>query len=526
MQMNRWKRRAAALTLAAAMLLSGSALAAFSDTDGHWAEDAIDKWSGEYQIIGGYNDGTFRPDASITRGAFAGILDRFLKYQKSSPDTTFSDTKGTYWEDEILKLNAAGVYLGNGGKALAGNSITRQQAIAMIGRAFEIEESDTTPNYSDAQNISSYARGYVSAMQQAGYLEEQGSDEFRPTDPITRAEIINVLDNMISELYQQSKTYSENVTGTLMINATNGASLEDMTISGDLILAPGVLDSVTLTNVTIKGKLRNLSDITPTVVTEPEDPEQTETTQEYIIYNGSKIPVAQGVPVNTFKSSDFAKNSSNWLSYYGTDYKTRLGVDVSAYQNRANTTDQTIDWTAVADSGIEFAFVRVGLRGYSTGSVMADAFYKQNVDGAMAAGLDTGVYFFSQAITVEEAIEEADFVIDALKGHKISGPVAYDWEMSDSSYRVYGTPPEVATACAKAFCDRIEAAGYDAIIYSSKYVNYLKYDLTQLYGYGLWYPEYSGCPSLYYAMDYWQYTDSGKVPGISGRVDMNVQFIR
>jgi len=82
---------------------------AFADTDGHWAESAINKWSGEYGIIQGYDDGTFRPDKSITRGAFAGILDRFLHFQNASPADTFSDTAGTYWEDAILKLHASGI---------------------------------------------------------------------------------------------------------------------------------------------------------------------------------------------------------------------------------------------------------------------------------------------------------------------------------------------------------------------------------------------------------------------------------
>ena len=84
----------------------------------------------------------------------------------------------------------------------------------------------------------------------------------------------------------------------------------------------------------------------------------------------------------------------------------------------------------------------------------------------MAAGIETGVYFFAQAITVEEAIEEAEFVLELLEGHEIDGPVAYDWEMHDSSYRVYGTTPEMATACAVAFCERIEEAGYDAMVYA------------------------------------------------------------
>ena len=126
------------LTAAAlAAFLAVTPAAAFSDTGGHWAEGAINKWSQEYSVIQGYEDGTFRPDDSITRGAFAGIMDRFLQFQAVSPGETFSDTAGTYWETAILKLHAAGVYLGNGGKALAGDTITRQQAVTMIARAFE-----------------------------------------------------------------------------------------------------------------------------------------------------------------------------------------------------------------------------------------------------------------------------------------------------------------------------------------------------------------------------------------------------
>ena len=82
----------------------------------------------------------------------------------------------------------------------------------------------------------------------------------------------------------------------------------------------------------------------------------------------------------------------------------------------------------------------------------------------MAAGIDTGVYFFSQAITVAEAVEEANYVISLLGGRMLTGPVAYDWEMHDSTYRVYGTSSAMATACAKAFCETIEAAGYKAMV--------------------------------------------------------------
>ena len=539
------RKQIAAALLALAVTVGSLALpakAAFTDTTGHWAETAITKWSEEYSIIGGYDDGTFRPDNSITRGAFAGILDRFLKFQTASPAGTFSDLDGNYWEDAILKLHASGVYLGNNGAALAGDTITRQQAVTMIGRAFDITGETTTVHYLDAEQVSSYALPYLAEMSARGYITDSSDGYFRPTEAITRAEIVTILDNMIEALVQTNVTYSRDVEGTVMVNSAEGAALRDMTIAGDLIVAPGVSGPVTLENVTVQGAVRNFSGAEILDLTNrPQKPETiqpsdvytpSETTGEYLTYSNQQIPVYAGVERNRFAQGDFEWDPDHpgRLIYTGRDYRTRFGIDVSAYQNRASA-NNTIDWEAAKADGVEFAMVRIGLRGYGSGSIMEDAFYAQNIDGAMAAGIETGVYFFAQAITVEEAIEEADFVINLLKNHEIDGPVAYDWEMHDSSYRVYGTSPEMATACAIAFCQRIEEAGYDAMVYAGQYVSYIKYDQGALEPYLSWYPEYKSAssellyPTLYYQMDYWQYSSSCTVAGIGGNVDVNLQFI-
>lgn len=543
------RKRIFAALLALAVTAGSLALparAAFTDTAGHWAETAITKWSEEYSIIGGYSDGTFRPDNSITRGAFAGILDRFLKFQTASPAGTFSDLDGNYWEDAILKLHASGVYLGNNGAALAGDTITRQQAVTMIGRAFDITGETTTVHYLDADQVSSYAQPYLAEMSARGYITDSSDGYFRPTEPITRAEIVTILDNMIEALVQTSDPYSQDVEGNLMVNAAEGAVLQDMAVSGDLIVAPGVSGPVTLENVTVQGAVRNFSGAEVTDLSQqPEEPEEetdaiqpsdvytpSETTGEYLTYSNQQIPIYAGVERNHFSQGDFEwdPDHPDRLIYTGRDYTTRFGVDVSAYQNRSST-DNTIDWEAAKADGVEFAMVRIGLRGYGSGKILEDAFYAQNIDGAMAAGIETGVYFFAQAITVEEAIEEADFVISLLEGHEIDGPVAYDWEMHDSSYRVYGTTPEMATACAIAFCERIEEAGYDAMVYAGQYVSYIKYDQGALEPYLSWYPEYKNetseqlYPTLYYHRNYWQYSSSAKVDGIGGDVDVNLQFI-
>lgn len=534
MTFRKGKTLAAALLCAAA--LTGAASAAYTDTAGHWAEGAIDRWSGEYGILRGYEDGSFRPDDTITRGAFAGILDRFLRYQAEAAPDTFSDTAGDYWESPILKLNAAGVYLGNNGKALVYHDITRQQAVTMIARAFALGETEGDIPYDDAGDVAYYAKGYLVTMLKNGWLNDMGESRLlRPNEPITRAEVVNILSNLVSRLWQESGEYSEDVTGTAMVSAGDGVILHDMKIDGDLIIAPGVSGPVLLRDVALSGVITNFSgteviqeetpkeDPVPDPGLKPGDPNT-------ITYEGKTIPVLEGVPVNPLKASDFAWTDGR-LQYLGGLCRTETGIDVSAYQNRATPGGQ-IDWEAVAANGIDFAQVRIALRGTSSGTLHADAFYAQNIDGALAAGLKTGVYIFSQAITVEEAIEEADYVISLLDGLDINGPVAYDWEMHDSTYRVYGTSPEMATACAVAFCERIKDAGYTPMVYGGTYVTYMKYDQGALADYLSWYPEYKSekseklCPTLVYHMDYWQFSSTRAVAGINGRVDMNIQFIR
>ena len=532
----------------------GAALAvvpamAFTDTEGHWAQDSIQKWSEEYHIIQGYEDGTFHPDNSITRGAFAGIMDRFLQFQSISGRETFSDTAGSYWEDAILKLHAAGVYLGTDGKALAGNTITRQQAVTMIARAFHIDAETTDLPYSDAALIAEYARPAVAEMTAQGYLNDSWDGNFRPTDPITRAEIINILSNMINTLIQTNEKVYWDIPGTLMINSAEGATLTNMTIHGDLIVAPGVTGDIAVSNLSVMGNIRNFSTAklvelrTPEEAPgEPEEPdapairpeqvyEPGKTTGDTILYSGKEIPVYEERDPLRLYEGDFHWENGR-LVYDGRAFKTRFGIDVSAYQNRASGESKTIDWDAVRDDGVDFVMVRVGYRGTGqAGTLNQDEFYAQNIDGAMAAGLETGVYFFAQAITVEEAIEEADFVIELLRDHEIDGPVAYDWEMHDSSYRVYGTSPEMATACAIAFCERIKEAGYTPMIYAGQYVSYIKYDQGAISQYLSWYPEYKSdkseklYPTFYYQMDYWQFSSNCYVNGIGGRVDGNLQFI-
>ncbi len=253
------------------------------------------------------------------------------------------------------------------------------------------------------------------------------------------------------------------------------------------------------------------------------------TTGSTFTFQGAKIPIYSGVETLKVGAGDFVWRDGRRIRYVGNRYDAWFGVDVSAYQNRARSSG-TINWKAAKADGVQFAMIRVGLRGTSTGALREDPYYATNIEGALAQGIQTGAYIFAQAINIKEAIEEADFVIERLRGHKINGPVSYDWEINDSSYRVANVSKEMATACAVAFCKRVAAAGYTPMFYNSRYCAYMKYDQGALEPYMMWYPQYPSTtatrpyPNLYYQMDFWQFSESAVVYGIGNRIDSNIWF--
>lgn len=206
--------------------------------------------------------------------------------------------------------------------------------------------------------------------------------------------------------------------------------------------------------------------------------------------------------------------------YAGDDLSLRLGVDVSAYQHE-------IDWQAVAADGVEFAFIRCGYRGYSAGALNRDDMFQENIEGALAAGLDVGVYFFSQAVTAEEAAEEAAFVLDMLSGYNVTLPVFYDWEeITGDEARTDDLDGQTLTACALEFCRQIEAGGYRSGVYTYMNLAYFTYDLNQFKDVTLWVADPGSRPEFYYDHDFWQYSFTGSVAGIEEDVDLNVMYMR
>lgn len=230
------------------------------------------------------------------------------------------------------------------------------------------------------------------------------------------------------------------------------------------------------------------------------------------------IPAADGVPKAQYDEDGFIIDEKGFMHYYhqGEDCS-YVGVDVSSFNGE-------IDWERVKAAGVDFAMLRIGGRGYGEEGVLyADDTFKENLRGAKAAGLEVGAYFFSQARSEEEAVEEAEFALDILSGEKLHYPLAFDWEIIDSvETRIDDVTPETLTKCARAFCDTVKAEGYIPQIYTGSNLAYFKYDLAELRDIDLWYAFYNDSPSMYYKYTMWQYSSTGEVDGIYGDVDLNV----
>ncbi len=218
---------------------------------------------------------------------------------------------------------------------------------------------------------------------------------------------------------------------------------------------------------------------------------------------------------NVFTPMDFGYDGA-YLTCLSAE--SMLGIDVSTFQKE-------IDWQQVRDAGIEFAMIRVGFRGYGkSGVLVEDKRARQNYENASAAGIKLGVYFFSQAISVEEAQEEANYVLQLIRDWELEMPVAFDWECLAADYRTVGVDPQTATDCAKAFCHIIEQAGYDSMIYFNPSQSRDMMYLDELVDHGFWLAMYSEQMTYEYKVDMWQYTKEGTVPGIAGNVDINLWF--
>ena len=416
--------------------------------------------------------------------------------QNSYTGRTYSDVKQTDWfYDYVMELSADGIVGGNDDGTFAPNRATSTgEMLKLVLLATGHKEQAPTGKH--------WASGYGTYALSMGYLARERADDLDA--PISRLEVARFAaralgygasgaatpfadadDGYVTALYEAGIFIGAEVNGQKLFYPANGITRAEV--------------------ATIVWRIYQLSSLDQ---------------KQKIYYNSYVLDVLDGVPVNSYDKTAFYRDGSI-MRYNDPNVNTRLGIDVSHYQG-------DVDWAAVASSGVEFVIARVGGRGYTEGKIYADTKFHEYADGAARAGLQVGAYFYSQAVSVQEAQEEAYYVLEQLRGHTITGPVVFDWEVvGKSSARTYGIETGVLCECAKAFCDIIRAAGYDTMIYITNYAGYVKYDLSELTAYPLWYANYDkAAPEFYYDFAMWQYTDKGSVPGIKGNVDMDLWFVR
>ena len=238
----------------AASVSAWAAEPGYPDAQGHYAQKAIETWSG-YGVLKGYPDGSFQPDRTISRAELAAVLDRVMGYQNRGENIYPDLPEGRWYTENLLHMAGQGIFAGDEqGRMRPEALITRQEAFTALARVLELEKSEKVPGFSDDVGIADWARGYVGAMREKGYITGDQNKALRPDEPITRAEVVSTLDRMAS-LVNVDGTYTKDSKGNLIVNARN-VTLKDMSVGGDLIVADGVGEGdVYLDRVTVKGNV-------------------------------------------------------------------------------------------------------------------------------------------------------------------------------------------------------------------------------------------------------------------------------
>ena len=216
---------------------------------------------------------------------------------------------------------------------------------------------------------------------------------------------------------------------------------------------------------------------------------------------------------NPYGRYDFQYNRHNYLLLQNVD--SSPGVDVSAHQG-------DIDWAAVKDSGIEFAIIRLGYRGYGSGKLVEDEYAKKNLKEAKKAGLKIGAYFFSQALNIKETDEEIQFMLNMLADVDLDMPLVLDWEIPAEDARTKNMDARTLTDIQLHFCGQMKKMGYQPMVYFNWHQSENLYYLSELEDYPFWLALYQDRMTYPWKVEMWQWTSSGRVPGIQGNVDINV----
>lgn len=231
------------------------------------------------------------------------------------------------------------------------------------------------------------------------------------------------------------------------------------------------------------------------------------------------FPILDSLKKHSYQEEQFILNEDGELEYFeNEEVVSKKGIDVSKYQGNIN-------WKKVAADGVEYAFIRLGIRGSSEGKLSLDDTYKDNIEEALENDIDVGVYFFTQALNKEEAIEEAEFVLEHIEDYDVNYPIVLDVEeITTKNPRTKDMTQQDWTDVCIAFCERIKQAGYTPMIYGNLKTFMLMLDMEQLEDYEKWFAYYNAPLYFPYEFSVWQYTSTGRVNGIKGDVDLNVSM--
>lgn len=243
--------------------------------------------------------------------------------------------------------------------------------------------------------------------------------------------------------------------------------------------------------------------------------------EDVVVYSDGQyhfFPVLDSLKQHDYVYDNFIVQDNNEIVYVDDNDEVHSvkGIDVSRHQG-------VIDWSKAAADGVEYTFIRCGFRGNTEGKIVEDEYFKKNIEGALDNKIDVGVYFYTQAISEEEAVEEAEFLLDLLEPYDITYPVVLDLEETGSnSTRTADMTKEEYTRAAIAFLEKVREAGYTPMIYGNLKTYMLMLDMEQLEDYDKWFAYYDTRVYFPYEFTIWQYSAEGSVDGIKGDVDMNI----
>ncbi len=224
---------------------------------------------------------------------------------------------------------------------------------------------------------------------------------------------------------------------------------------------------------------------------------------------------------NTYDFKNLSE-SANLRKYTDNGKKiSRVGVDISKHNGQVN-------FNSIKAAGVDYVMLRLGARGYSTGQLSLDDNFVENMEAAIEAGLDIGVYFYSQAISQDEVMQEANFVIQNLEPYRahITYPVAFDMEkVANDTARIDGLSRDDKTAIAATFLSGMQAAGYIPMVYGNKEWLIKNIDLAKLQDYDVWLSQEQDIPDYPYQFAMWQYTTTGVLNGVTGDASLNLCFV-